>query len=81
MEHPISKPLWCQAPISDVVPGAWGRASGGAGGGVVGLVVGSGSGLSEELAVQDVEPVTLDFVSCLIVLPDLPITARIGERP
>ncbi len=57
-----------------------GRASGGAGGGVVGLVVGSGSDLSEEPAVQDVEPVTLDFESCLIVLPGLPITARIGER-
>lgn len=59
----------------DVVP------PGGARGFVVGLVVGSGSDLSEEPAVQDVEPVTLDFVSFLIVLPGLPITARGGERP
>jgi hypothetical protein len=44
------------------------------------LVVGSGSDLSEEPAVQDVEPVTLDFVSFLIVLPGLPITARVGGR-
>ena len=37
--------------------------------GVVGSILGPGSDLSEEPAVQDVEPVTLDFVSCLIVLP------------
>jgi hypothetical protein len=70
----------CQGAISKAVPGARGRASGVAGGGVVGLVVGSGSDLSEEPAVQDVEPVTLDFVSFLIVLPGLPITARVGGR-
>ncbi len=70
----------CQGTISKTVPGARGRASGVAGGGVVGLVVGSGSDLSEEPAVQDVEPVTLDFVSFLIVLPGPPITARVGER-
>jgi hypothetical protein len=33
---------------------------------------GSGSDLSEEPAFQDVEPVTLDFVSFLIVLPGPP---------
>ena len=33
------------------------------------MVVGSGSDLSEEPAVQDAEPVTLDFVSFLSVLP------------
>jgi hypothetical protein len=70
----------CQPPVSEASAGAFGRASGGAGGFVVGLAVGSGSDLSEEPAVQDVEPVTLDFVSCLIVLPGLPITARVGER-
>ena len=43
------------------------------------MVVGSGSDLSEEPAVQDVEPVTLDFESCLIVLPgplDHPLRRR-----
>ena len=44
------------------------------------MVVGSGSDLSEEPAVQDVEPVTLDFVSFLIVLPGPSITARGGGR-
>jgi hypothetical protein len=71
----------CQPPVSEVSAGARGCASGGARGFVVRLVVGSGSDLSEEPAVQDVEPVTLDFVSCLIVLPGLPITAGVGERP
>ena len=33
------------------------------------MVFGFGSDLSEEPAVQDVEPVTLDFVSFLGVLP------------
>ena len=71
----------CQPPVSEVSAGALRGASGVAGDRVVGLVVGSGSDLSEEPAVQDVEPVTLDFVSFLIVLPGLPITARVGERP
>ena len=39
---------------------------------VVALVVGSGSDLSEESAVQDAEPVTLDSRSFLIVLPGPP---------
>jgi hypothetical protein len=64
----------CQPLIFEAFAGASTGASGVAGGGVVGLVVGSGSDLSEEPAVQDVEPVTLDFVSCLIVLPGPPIT-------
>lgn len=70
----------CQGVIFKASAGAPMEASGVAGGGVVGLVVGSGSDLSEEPAVQDVEPVTLDFVSCLIVLPGLPITARVCGR-
>ena len=52
-----------------MVSGAGGWASGVAEVGVVGSVSGPGSDLSEEPAVQDVEPVTLDFVSFLIVLP------------
>ena len=59
----------CQPPIFVVCAGASEGASGVAEVGVVGLVVGSGSDLSEEPAVQDVEPVTLDFEPCLIVLP------------
>lgn len=47
---------------------------------VVGLVLGPGSDLSEEPAVQDVEPVTLDFVSCLIVLPGPPVSSRRDGR-
>ena len=39
---------------------------------VVSLVLGPGSDLSEEPAFQDVEPVTLDVESFLIVLPDPP---------
>jgi hypothetical protein len=70
----------CQPLIFEAFAGASTGASGVAGGGVVGLVVGSGSDLSEEPAIQDVEPVTLDFVTCLIVLPGPPITARVGER-
>jgi hypothetical protein len=61
-----------------VAAGAGGRASGVAGGCVVGLVVGPGSDLSEEQAVQDVEPVTLDLESCLIVLPDPPHSLAVG---
>ena len=57
-----------------VAAGAGGRASGVAGGCVVGLVVGPGSDLSEEPAVQDVEPVTLDLESCPSVLPGPLIT-------
>jgi hypothetical protein len=69
----------CQPLILRVLSGAEGPASGGAGGWVVGVVVGSGSDLSEEPAVQDVEPVTLDFVSCLIVLPG-PLHSLFDER-
>ena len=68
------------SPILGVVSGARGGASGGTGGDVVGLAVGSGSDLSEEPAVQDVEPVTLDLMSFLIVLPGPPITARVSGR-
>ena len=78
--HAHTEASWCQPLIFEAFAGASTGASGVAGGGVVGLVAGSGSDLSEEPAVQDVEPVTLDFVSFLIVLPGPPITARVGER-
>jgi hypothetical protein len=71
-------PLCCQVLISvwprarEVEPLAWPEV------GVVELVVGPGSDLSEEPAVQDVEPVTLDLESCLIVLPDPPHSLAVG---
>jgi hypothetical protein len=42
---------------------------------VVSLLLGPGSDLSEEPAFQDVEPVTLDEESFLIVLPDPSLSA------
>ena len=42
--------------------------------GGVGLVSGPGSDLSEEPAFQDVEPVTLDSQSFLVVLPGPPVS-------
>ena len=72
LRGPQSEASLCQPPIFVVCAGASGGAAGVAEVGVVGLVVGSGSDLSEEPAFQDVEPVTLDSESFLIVLPGPP---------